>query len=76
MKHLLGLTELKDFRCAQCRITNFSMAPFTKLRSLDLSYSPLTDAALEGLAGLKELRRLMLRDTHGHRRRTAGTSAV
>ena len=63
MRNLEGLTELRDFRCAQCRITNFSMAPFTKLRSLDLSYSPYSDAGMQGLAGLKELRRLILRDT-------------
>ena len=33
------------------------------MRNLDLSYSPFSDAALEGLAGLKDLRRLMLRDS-------------
>ena len=54
---------MKDFRCAQCRLTNINLSPFTKLRSLDLSYSPFTDTGLEGLAGLKELRRLILRDT-------------
>ena len=63
IRHLAALTEMKDFRCSQCRITNLSLASWTKLRSLDLSYSPLTDKGLEGLAGLKELRRLMLRDT-------------
>src|SRR5437764_10592890 len=26
MKHLLDLTELKDLRCAQCRVTNISLA--------------------------------------------------
>src|SRR5262245_31721832 len=40
LKHLLALTELKDVRCTQCRVTNLSFAPLTKLRSLDLSYSP------------------------------------
>src|ERR1700720_3143921 len=63
VRYLLGLTELKDFRCAQCRISNLSLAPLTKLRSLDLNYSPFTDTGPAGLAGLKELRRLMLRDS-------------
>ena len=63
IRHLAPLTGMKDFRCSQCRITNLSLASWTKLRSLDLSYSPLTDKGLEGLAGLKDLRRLMLRDT-------------
>jgi Leucine-rich repeat (LRR) protein len=39
------------------------MSSFTKLRSLDLSYNPTTDVVLEKLAGLKDLRRLILRDT-------------
>ena len=63
LRYLARLTELKDFRCSQCRITNLSLASLTKLRSLDLSYSPFTDKGLEGLAGLKDLRRLILRDT-------------
>src|SRR3954451_7125227 len=62
-KHLLGLKELKDVRCAQCRLANINLSALTKLRSLDLSYAPLTDTALEGLVGMKELRRLLLRDT-------------
>ena len=63
LRYLPALTEMKDFRCSQCRITNLSLASLTKLRSLDLSYNPFTDKGLEGLAGLKDLRRLMLRDT-------------
>ena len=63
IKHLLELTELTDFRCSQCRITNISLAPLTKLRSLDLSYTPFTDTGMQGLAGMKDLRRLLLRDT-------------
>src|SRR5437868_10860315 len=55
IQHLLALTELKDFRCSQCRITNISLAPLAKLRSLDLSYTPFTDTAMQGLAGMKDL---------------------
>ena len=29
--HLAALTEMKDFRCSQCRITNLSLASWTKL---------------------------------------------
>src|ERR1051326_6627946 len=63
ISYLMGLTELRDFRCAQCRLANISLAPLKKLRSLDLNYSPFTDKGLEGLAALTELRRLLLRDS-------------
>ena len=36
LAHLLSLTQLKDLRCAQCRISKLSLAPLTKLESLDL----------------------------------------
>ena len=62
-EHLLGLTELKDIRCTQCRLTDINLSPLTKLRSLDLSYSPFSDKGMAGLAGMKHLRRLILRDT-------------
>ncbi|MEP7366428.1 MAG: hypothetical protein ABI972_24485, partial [Acidobacteriota bacterium] len=62
-KYLLGLTEMKDLRCTQCRLTDINLGSMTKLRSLDLSYSPFNDKGMEGLAGLKNLRRLILRDT-------------
>jgi hypothetical protein len=39
------------------------LSPFAKLQDLDLSYNPFTDEGMAGLAGLKDLRRLMLRDT-------------
>ncbi|MFN7544308.1 MAG: leucine-rich repeat domain-containing protein [Acidobacteriota bacterium] len=63
LKHLEGLTELRELRLAQGRIKNFSLAPFQKLEGLDLSYSTATDEVLKGIAGLKTLRRLNLRDT-------------
>ncbi len=63
IRQLLALTELTDLRCSQCRLTDISLAPLTKLRSLDVGYSSFSDKGLEGLAGLKELRRLNLQDT-------------
>src|SRR5215475_15201635 len=37
MAYLTGLTRLRDLRCAKCRIAKLSLAPLTKLESLDLS---------------------------------------
>jgi len=55
--------DLKELRCSQCQLAKLSLAPFAKLESLDLSYNPFTDKGMEGLAGLTNLRRLLLRDT-------------
>jgi internalin A len=63
LKHLESLVNLKELRLAQGRIQNFSLAPFSKLEGLDLSYSTASDEVLKSLAGLKHLRRLNLRDT-------------
>ena len=60
---LFSWTGLRELRCSQCRLENLSLAPFEKLQSLDLSYNPFTDKGMEGLAGLKDLRRLLLRDS-------------
>ena len=70
IRHLAALTEMKDFRCSQCRITNLSLASWTKLRSLDLSYSPFTDKGLEGLGGAEGSAAADAAGHHGHRRRT------
>src|SRR5207248_1160530 len=63
IQQLLALKEVKDLRCSQCRLTDINLASWTKLRTLDLSYTSFSDKALAGLAGLKDLRRLNLRDT-------------
>ena len=60
---LTAWKELKQLRCSQCSLSKLSLAPFTKLQDLDLSYNPFTDEGMAGLAGLKDLRRLMLKDT-------------
>src|SRR5262245_54510957 len=61
--YLTGLTQLREFRCAQCRIAKLSLAPLAKLESLDLSLTPFNNEGMKGLAELKALRRLNLRDT-------------
>src|SRR6266852_8684893 len=43
MQELLALAELTDLRCSQCRLTDISLAPLTKLRSLDLGYTTFSD---------------------------------
>jgi hypothetical protein len=63
LAHLLGLAQLKELRCAQCRLTKLSLASLTKLESLDVSLTPFNDEGMKGLAGLQQLRRLHLRDT-------------
>ena len=39
------------------------LAPFTKLRKLDLNYSTFNDDGMQYLAGMKDLEELALRDT-------------
>jgi len=63
LQQLFTWKDLRELRCSQCQLANLSLAPFTKLENLDLSYNPFTDKAMEGLAGLSSLRRLYLRDT-------------
>lgn len=63
LKHLETLTNLRELRLSQGRVKNFSFAVFPKLEALDLSYSTATDEVLKSLSGLKNLRRLNLRDT-------------
>ena len=58
-----GLTQLKELRLAQTRLKGSSLAPFVNLRALDLSYSPIDDEGMKSLAGMKQLTRLVLRDT-------------
>ncbi|MBM3794928.1 MAG: hypothetical protein FJW31_12860 [Acidobacteria bacterium] len=62
-RQLLGLTELKDIRCTQCQLKDIDLSTLSKLRSLDVTYSPFSDKGVAGLAGLREMRCLLLRDT-------------
>ncbi|HEU5022364.1 MAG TPA: hypothetical protein VFT60_10745, partial [Bryobacteraceae bacterium] len=56
-------TNLRQLRCSQCSISKLNLSMFPKLQDLDLSFNPFTDEGMAGLAGLKDLRRLLLRDT-------------
>src|SRR5262252_4981242 len=58
-----GITNLKELRCAQCRISKRGLDPFVNLESLDMSYSTFANDAMASLEGMKNLRRLYLRDT-------------
>lgn len=62
IKQLAGWTKLKQLRCAQCALANADLSQFPQLEDLDLSFNPITNKGMEGLAGLKKLRRLLLRD--------------
>ncbi len=63
LEHLKPLTALKELRLSQGRIQKFSLAGFTALEGLDLSYSSATDEVLQSLSSLPKLKRLNLRDT-------------
>jgi hypothetical protein len=41
--HLRGLTEMRDFRCAQCRLAEIDLSSWTQLENLDLNYTQFTD---------------------------------
>src|SRR5262249_6444607 len=56
------LTNLKELRCGQCEIKKGALEPFVNLESLDLSYSTFNNNAMASLAGMRNLRRLYLRD--------------
>src|SRR3954453_18841468 len=58
-----GLTNLKELRCAQCRVSKRGLDPFVNLESLDMSYSTFGNDAMASVAGMHNLRRLYLRDT-------------
>src|SRR5665213_216919 len=60
---LFAWTGLRQLRCSQCSLSKLNLSPFAKLQDLDLSYNAFTDEGMAGIAGLKDLRRLLLRDS-------------
>src|SRR5579864_7015663 len=60
---LASWSGLKQLRCAQCRLAKPKLSVFSQLRDLDLSDSPFTDEGMASLAGLKNLKHLILRNT-------------
>ncbi|MES1258860.1 MAG: hypothetical protein ABUS51_10535, partial [Acidobacteriota bacterium] len=62
-EQIATLTQLKELRCTQCRVAKLGLAPFVHLESLDLSYAAFGDAGMVSLEGMRDLRRLYLRDT-------------
>ncbi len=62
--YLAALTRLRELRLSQSRIRTPNLAPFAHLESLDLSDCPyFGDGGMATLQGLKDLRRLYLRNT-------------
>src|SRR3954468_3612276 len=57
-----GLTNLKELRCAQCRVSKRGLDPFVNLESLDMSYSQFSNDSMASLERMHNLRRLYLRD--------------
>ena len=74
IQQLQGLTQLKELRCAQCRITKDSLAPFVNLRSLDVNNASFNDDSMKAVAGMTELRRFTS-EIRSLRMRVSGTSA-
>ncbi len=54
---------LQQFRCGQCGLAKPKLSVFSQLRDLDLSDNPFTDEGMASLAGLKNLKHLILRNT-------------
>ncbi len=63
LSFLTNLTNLKELRLAQGSIKKFDFSPFVNLESLDVSYSRADNDMMKGLASLKKLKRLNLKDT-------------
>jgi Leucine-rich repeat (LRR) protein len=66
MRPLGQLPQLKTLELLGCRLSDEQvnlLSDLTTLRELDLSFNPITDAALPSLANLKELKSLWLNDT-------------
>lgn len=65
VRFLGSLTEMREFRCFACQIGNgVDLAPLGQLplERLDINHLTAPPAALQGLAALKSLRFLQLRD--------------
>jgi N-acyl-D-amino-acid deacylase len=63
LEKFADLTQLTEMRLSQTRVKGPGLAPFTKLRKLDLNYSTFEDSGFPYLAKMKDLEQLSLRDT-------------
>jgi len=60
---LAPLTNLVELRVAQARIKGHTLAPFTRLRALDVKHTRFDDEGMKHLASMPDLTKLYLRDT-------------
>ncbi len=63
LANLAPLTGLSELRLAQTQVRGHTLAPFTKLTSLDLDHTRFDDAGMKHLEGMTGLTRLYARDT-------------
>lgn len=63
LEEIKGLTGLRELVLRQTAVRGAALAPFTNLRFLDLTLSPLNDAGAANLAGMTKLQRLRIGDT-------------
>ena len=54
---------LRELYVSRTGVVGHTLAPLTKLRHLDVSYTKFDDESMGNLAGMSELRKLNLRDT-------------
>jgi hypothetical protein len=56
-------SNLRQLRCSQCSLAKPNLSVFSQLRDVDLSDNPFTDEGMASLAGAKNLKHLILRNT-------------
>ena len=63
LAELCSLTNLRELRVRRTQVTGATLEPFTNLRALDVTFCPFEDRSMKFIAGMKKLRKLLLRDT-------------
>ena len=62
-EQIAALKNLKEIRVRRTKVRGHSLAPFTNLEALDLSYTPLDDEGLGNIEAMTGLKKLWIGDT-------------